>query len=284
VFAWRALGQATAPYFHGMDETRLADQEPDADSSQTGSSPDAPAGIARISMRTLTRQLLGFFSLEYGLLRTIRELALRPGKTIRAYLFTEERHHLSNPVGLALLTAGLTVFLMVKSGSVDQILQRSLESEVAASSASPMEAGAAEEQDELAALLGPENLEGLIADYYNIVLLAAIPVLSLLSMLFFRKDKFYYAEHLVVNTYITGMQNVLYMPIAPFLGRVPELSLVYLTLSMSYQIWVYMRVFSGTRWQRFWRASLTFGMGMMLYSVLIGMLVFFMLLFFTPIV
>ncbi|MBI1191697.1 MAG: DUF3667 domain-containing protein [Bacteroidetes bacterium] len=230
----------------------------------------------RITTRQLFRHLLGFFALEHGLLRTIKELALRPGTTIRSYLFTDQRAHLSNPVGLALLTAGLTVFLMVKTGSVDKIVNNGFETGVELSPAAPENetaTTAAEEDDSLSAALGPEKLEGLIADYYNIVLLAAIPVLSLFSFIFFRKDRFYYAEHLVVNTYITGFQNVLYMPIAPFLGKLPELSLVYLAASMSYQIWVYMAVFSGTRWQRFWRASLTFSMGMVAYTILLAMII-----------
>ena len=232
-------------------------------------------------MRHLIRHLFGFFALEYGLLRTIRELALRPGTTIRQYLFTDERANLSNPVGLALLTAGITVFLMVKSGSVDTIVNKEFEEVAERSPATSQHDEAPVEASTLADTVGPEQLEGLIADYYNIVLLAAIPVLSLFSLLFFKKDKFYYAEHLVINTYITGIQNVMYMPIAPFLGKIPELSMAYLGASMTYQIWVYMSIFSGTRWQRLWRSVSAFSLSMVVYSLLIAVIVATVLFFMT---
>lgn len=48
---------------------------------------------------------------------------------------------------------------------------------------------------------------------------------------------------------------------------------MYLAISMSYQIWAYMAIFSGTRWQRFWRASSTFAVGMVAYSILIALII-----------
>ncbi len=239
------------------------------------------SSVDRISWSHLLNQLLAFFSLESGLLYTARELLFRPGRTMRAYLFSEERKKLSNPVGFTLITAAVTVFIMTQTGSLSRMMERGMET------GATLEERLNSDREEGLEALSEEKLkqkaeiearaesakfmvEQIMTRYYNIMMLLSIPFLSLGSFLMFRRDKLLYTEHLVVNTYISGVHNMLFMPIGGLMGILPQVSLVYVLFSYVYQFWAYMDCFSGKRWNKAWRATIVIVLGVLLYGVVSG--------------
>ena len=107
-----------------------------------------------------------------------------------------------------------------------------------------------------------------ITKFFNVVLLIQIPFISLASFLFFRRDRFFYAEHLAINTYIAGAQNILFLPVIPFFLQRPTLSMVYLAISVVYQVGIYIALFSGSFLSRISRGigALILGMGWLFCS------------------
>jgi hypothetical protein len=83
--------------------------------------------------------------------------------------------------------------------------------------------------------------------YTTLVNVLAIPVFALCSFLLFRRSGYNYAEHLVLNTYITSQQLLLFIGWIPLTFAIPWLLHgmlgVYVVLTLAYNLWVYGQFF-----------------------------------------
>lgn len=82
-----------------------------------------------------------------------------------------------------------------------------------------------------------------LTDYQNLLLLIFVPIASFSTWLFFKKRKLYYGEHLAMNSYAVGFQNLIYMAIVPFLSLHSSVTLLYFGLTMLYLLYFYIVIF-----------------------------------------
>ncbi|MFK7734711.1 MAG: DUF3667 domain-containing protein [Pirellulaceae bacterium] len=229
----------------------------------------------RVSMQMVWEELLAFASLEKGTLHTIYRLLRRPGGTIRAFL-AGERGKLTNPLRfLAMSTAFITVMfvLFMPRDEIEQQMQMGAEavreemdeklvdSEVVPSVSvqqidNLLEVLEVEGESRIVrsnASRAREILDEQIWDrlseiYYswmNVFLLLALPVNSVLTRIAFTRSGLNFAEHLVVNSFILGLQNfVAVMTLVPRVSVLPEVMFVgYVLLSFGFQFIAWRQVF-----------------------------------------
>ena len=231
---------------------------------------------ARVSMQMVWEELFAFASLEKGTLHTIYRLCRHPGGTILAFL-NGERGKLTNPLRfLAMSTAVITVLFVlfmpreeieeqmqigaeavrdqtmdeqlkdtevVPSISVEQIdnllevLEVEGENRIIRSNA-----GRARE------ILGEQIWDRLSDIYYswmNVFLLAALPINSVLTRIAFARSGLNFAEHIVINSFILGVQNFFaVMTLVPRVSVLPEVMYFgYMLLSFGFQFVAWRQVF-----------------------------------------
>ena len=87
-------------------------------------------------------------------------------------------------------------------------------------------------------------LNEFFANYFNVLLLVGVPILALCTFWLFRKN-YNYAEHLVINSYVTAYQSILYVVMTPMLlfTDFHTLSLIYTMLLIVYSAYAYIKIF-----------------------------------------
>jgi hypothetical protein len=192
-----------------------------------------PVATKRLTVRQVIQDT--FFSavnVNQGFWFTIKEMCLRPGKAIAAYI---EGHRIKYypPHKYVLLIGAVASFFSVRyhvfSGS-------------SAGSALGHEA--------------PTLISEFFryADMYTTVInIVTIPVFALFSWILFPRSIYNYAENLVLNTYITAQQLLLFIAIVPLLEAdvVSQQFLLpaYILLTLVYNLWVYQQFFTLKGWK-----------------------------------
>jgi len=147
---------------------------------------------------------------DSAFVRTLRQLTVKPGIVIQAYN-TGVRKRFSNPwkymlISLTILGLYLYINPFPTFGEMD--LKNSLET--------GYELGGGElEKDEEAQeqLEDFENMDSQMQklltnpNYYNFTFFLLIPIYTLITFLLFRKYRYNYAEHLVLNAYLNAHYN-----------------------------------------------------------------------------
>ncbi|NUO01712.1 MAG: DUF3667 domain-containing protein [Saprospiraceae bacterium] len=204
---------------------------------------ETPPSPPRITMRSIFEGILDIFNLEHGLIYTSIALTLKPGIAIRTYLY-EDRTRLVKPFRFLLLTIALATFATIQyfkyslageeiSAGFFDGLQQGTESAAANPGASQLRTEALAKQ-----------ITDITKNYINLFLLAGVPIVSLATSWVFRR-KMNYAEHLVLNSYITGYMTMGYlvlMPLLFFLNFVTFTQLYSLFL-LIYSSWAYSQAF-----------------------------------------
>ena len=85
-----------------------------------------------------------------------------------------------------------------------------------------------------------------MAKNYAYATLISIPFFSLMSYLSFLKSGKNYLEHVVINSYITGQQAIIYLifGVTIYFYGSSEIEYISLIISMLYTYWVYMQIFN----------------------------------------
>jgi len=91
-------------------------------------------------------------------------------------------------------------------------------------------------------------------EFATIVNIVAIPFFSFFSYLFFKKSKYNYAEHFILNVYIAAQQLLFLLLFIPFLeifkSSRDSVIFAYTAIMQIYNIWVYTALFEGkTIWK-----------------------------------
>ncbi len=189
------------------------------------------AGTRRIMTgEVLKDALFSVVQVNRGFLFTAKELSLRPGKAVQGYL-TGHRVDYYSPHKYLFFIGAITSFLTSRFHSF---------------SGEYKSAGAFD--GSLHAFLGAFFQ---YADAYaTLVNVISIPVFALFSFLLFRRSGYNYAEHLVLNAYITAQQLLLFIGWLP-LTRVVPLPVhwmlgLYVAITLGYNLWAYLQ-FCGVR-------------------------------------
>ena len=229
----------------------------------------------RLSMQHVARELVQFVTWEKGALYTTKQLLLKPGRTTRRYL-DGERTRLTNPIRYLLMSTALVTFAFVAGMPRATYLDQAQMGEFAQDS--PMFA-APEEDPQVGDMLiqveeliskieaeveNPyirvncrraldvlqasfmEQMAEISLTWMNVFLLGALPINAVISRLAFRHAQLNLAEHIAVNAYILGIQNIvgIGLVVAAYLGPIAAWSTpVYLLLSFLYQFWAWRQAF-----------------------------------------
>jgi hypothetical protein len=153
------------------------------------------AKVDKLNLQSFLSELAdNVFQINKGLFFTIKELSLKPGHTIRNFLEGKRKNHFK-PIAYVFLLS--TIYILVSKFFDSPTL---IEDFFAGASDNVQEEGSVEKFP---------IIEWLSNNYAYTTLLL-IPIFSLASFLSFLGLKRNYLEHIVLNSYITGHQAILY--------------------------------------------------------------------------
>ena len=139
---------------------------------------------------------------DKGIFHLLKCLAVRPGTTAREYLQGRRKAYF-NPFTFFLLVMGVFVFLNVYFSPPhkpiqpdEQVLQRI-----------PLQEG---RQKYIETINRADKVQRFTRNNGNIMAMIAVPYISLLTWLFFRKRHFNYAEHLTANMMFITFSNLFF--------------------------------------------------------------------------
>jgi len=171
------------------------------------------------------------FQVNRGLLFTIKELFIRPGKNIREYLNGKRKNHFK-PIAYALALSTI-YFLLSQIIGGETFLNDLLE-------------GAAQAGKDNKTTSPVIIAFTWFADNYAITMLLLLPLFALASYLAFEGSGFNYLEHFVLNSYIIGQQAIIYAIIS-MLGLIVDnndiIAMTSLGFSMLYALIVFWQFF-----------------------------------------
>jgi Protein of unknown function (DUF3667) len=144
------------------------------------------------------------FHIDKGLLYTTRQLFVRPGHTIREYIFGRRVKHFKPVAYIIVLSTIYTLLTSITNNTsyIESFLEGMMVSKV----------GTSKDRFNMffESLLWMKN-------HYAYATLIFIPITSIASYLAFFKTKYNYFQHLILNTFIAGQKTVVLLVILPIL-------------------------------------------------------------------
>jgi hypothetical protein len=186
------------------------------------------ASTHRYSLRNFIEHdfINGVWGVDKGVLYTLKELFTRPGHSVREYVLGKRVYYF-NFVALILLILTISALL----APYTHIKMSDLMPE--------------------ASKAAMNSFENFTTQYPKLLLLIAIPLNSFFSFIWFRRARFNYAEHLVLNSYKTAAELILglvFSIFTIFYTNINVLAAVYFILSgaggIIYGVWFYSQFFS----------------------------------------
>ena len=217
------------------------------------------ADTERIDFHFLIHEIQhGIFHVDKGILYSIKMLFTKPGHTIREYLEGRRKNHFKPVLFVVILgtLCGLLNHFVIENGEREKFFEEEDDPQLA------------QNQDFINMSDFLENIIGWFADHLAFLILLMIPAAALGFYLGFRKYRLYYAEWLVVMTFLAGQALVVYFfteLIGHFMDR--DLMGLFLLIAMSLNIWTFLQFFKGrskkiivirTLWSNFLSFTFTF--------------------------
>lgn len=217
-----------------------------------------------LSLKQIFTDLLHIITnLERGLLFTIKEMAIRPYHLINEYIEGKTKPFYG-PLRFLILTVTLSVVVNISLGLYDQ-QQETI-------------AGFLLDDTDTEAMERQRQFSETPKKYANVIPLLIIPFVSLMSYAFFQKRKLNYAEHLVMNAYLSGFTSLLgilfqlsfwLLSIPIFTGLMASSLINYVYFS-----WTYKHLFDYSWAGALSRGALTLSLGFIIFSVFSGLIGF----------
>jgi hypothetical protein len=203
------------------------------------------AGEKRFMLSNLPGEFLhGFYHVHSGLLFTIRELFVRPGETLRGYIYGKRVKYF-NPFTYLLLISLVGGILYKWSGMPDHMNEN---------------------------LLASGDTIRFTGKYFSYRMLLTIPAYAIMCRFIYRSFKYNIAEHLIVNTFLISQSIVLMIVWMLIVILVKPGNLVYEILYISafssfilYQVVVFFRLFNTGKTSLRWikaAATVLIGLGL----------------------
>ena len=156
------------------------------------------SNVGRINFSYLTDEISNsVLQVNRGIFFTIKELFIRPGHSIREFIEGKRKQHFK-PLAFVLLLSTIYVLLTYFIGT-KTFLGDAISGIIDATSKGDKE------------LSKSVIILNWLANNYAYSTLLLLPVFSLASFLAFKKAKYNYFEHLILNLYIQGQQIVIYI-------------------------------------------------------------------------
>lgn len=161
---------------------------------------------------------------ERGFLHTAIWMFRNPGTVVSDYLNGKTKIYI-NPLNYILIIAGAYAFLVLSLNILDSTV---------ASTNSLLQT------DQMQT--SPEALElqsrwiEFIKKYVNFMPILMIPFASLFSKWYYRKQKLFYGEHLIINTFIFAQNTLITVLFSPVIIAFPSILNIYPVISISFTI------------------------------------------------
>ena len=148
--------------------------------------------------REISTVFSNVFSLDKGIILTVKLLIVNPGKLIRDYLSGATKKYI-HPLKFLMLCVTVSVILEYIVGGFEAVNE----------SVNEM-AGYSDEQ-----LKMQQKFMPVMKQYLDIIILLMLPFQSFFSYIFFKKHKYNYTEHLLLNSFFFGFFNLIGIILTP---------------------------------------------------------------------
>jgi len=216
--------------------------------------------VERINWKYLSNSIAdSVFQINHGFLYTTKKLLLSPGKSLKDF-FLGKRIRFYKPFAFLLIST--TIFLLsTELIGNETFIDDFFNGFRNASDDNPNK---------------PANFK--IFDFFvrnqTYLFLLIVPLFSVASFIPFRKYKYNFSEHLILNLYITGEQLLIYSLFSFIKDRDSLFTIVPLVLGFLYNLYVYNQLFSEVNWlNRNLKFTLTYFIYLLLLNIALMILV-----------
>jgi len=213
------------------------------------------------------------FHYEQGFWYTTRELLLRPGHTIREYLEGKRVRHIK-PLKFMFWAAAIS-FLIFHFIGLDQDMMQKM--------------GEQQSSNPIGQKLSVKIFK-LLSDHPAIMLFLMVPLIACFSWLLFRRSRYNYAEHFVLNTYLMGelsLASIVMGPVSKWLNSIFTSTLAVPMFSVGIWViyfgWAYGQFFQPAPKIWIWlKGGFSILLGYLLMIICISIFITVMIIFFRP--
>lgn len=189
------------------------------------------SNISRINYKYLLSEVShNIFQMDKGFFYTIKELFLRPGKSINNYILGKRIQYFK-PIAFILLTSAIYVITSKSLGI------NTYSNEIVSGLSTGLFDKNIEENSILLTFLN------WLAKNNAYFLLLTIPFFSLGSYFAFIKSGYNYFEHLVINIYITGQQMIIYSVLNLILPNYSLKETIPFVIGIAFNFWAFYKTF-----------------------------------------
>ncbi len=190
--------------------------------------------VRRINFNYLIDEISNsFFQVNRGIFFTIKDLAIRPGNSIRDFLNGKRKQHFK-PLAFILMVSAIYVLTTYFTGKKTYL----------GDAMSGMSSAFSDNGDELAIT---NIILNWLSNNFAYSTLLLLPIFSFASYLSFIKVKYNYFEHLILNFYIAGQQIIIYLTfdILFFTFKIEGylIQIVPFIIAMLYLFWAFIQFF-----------------------------------------
>jgi hypothetical protein len=203
------------------------------------------ADTHRLSLHDIGHAVMHVFThADHSALALVRDLAYKPGQVAREYVQGKRRKYF-NPFTFALVIIGVASLVLAASGFVN--FNRGV----------------------------PANPVGtFLQKNINLVILVQLPLLSLFGMLFFRRDRLHFAEHLVLASYASGFRSIFFTALVAPVWMLTHwnqgiTASIYLLLWVAYYGMASAQFYEGNRWWLWCKGALVAVLAQVMISLII---------------
>lgn len=228
-----------------------------------------PANTRRINFHFLWHDLQhGLLHMDKGVLFTAKELFTRPGHSIREFLSGKRVNHFK-PFSLIIVLAGIYGFL-----------SHYFHINILSNKVNVTGSGAEVELMRSRIMLVSDWITG----HYSVLSFVQIPVFTIATFIAFRKQKYNFMEHLVINTFLGAQKLLIQLLAFPLfyafkdsdaLSSVARITDIIGYLYMYYSFYQLFNVFKP------WKRIVHIILCMLLYFAMFAMLLFMLLKLFV---
>ena len=185
-----------------------------------------PADTHDINFKYLWHELQhGIFHIDKGIIHTSKELFTRPGHTIKEYISGKRVKHFK-PVAYIIILSTIYVLLAHLLHVKTNFDKMSV----------VLDGNNKAQANEIVHLIN--SSVKWLQEHYAYTMLMLLPVISLTSYLAFRKSRYNYIQHLVLNCYIAGQRMIVFILFLPIIALCSSNEAVSVVENIETLIWV----------------------------------------------
>ncbi len=218
---------------------------------------EQPGQLERISMKMIWRSILQEFNLERGILFTVFALAIRPGQTLREYLY-QDRTRLIPPLRFLIVFVTLATIATLSFLTQEDFFNAFKQGVETGGGSVDFEKMSPKGREFMNLYINNATVANL--KFFNIYLMLSVPLAALGTLIVYRLRQFNFAEHLVINCYIYSNTTVLYVLLTPlfFIFSYQAVSIWYMVAALPYYCFCCYQVFQPKGWKAILKSVLAF--------------------------